>query len=63
MTEIEDLIILLLKNEDTKAKSAIKLNKSNFSIFFSREMSEFDEAYLISQFKISNKLKFLFIMC
>ena len=40
-----------------EAKSAIKLNKSNFSIFFSREMSEFDEAYLISLFKISNNRK------
>ena len=40
-----------------EAKSAIKLNKYNFSIFFSREMSEFDEAYLISQFKISNNRK------
>ena len=28
MTEIEDLIILLLKNEDTKAKSAIKSVKN-----------------------------------
>ncbi len=40
-----------------ETKSAIKLNKSNFSNFFSREMSEFDEAYLVSQFNISNNRK------